>query len=120
MHLDHLLIAMRTLVKFTLMDWLLCMVILVGIYGHILLGMMTIQLDLTTVHVTMVAHNQFLLMLEMTTTVKLEEIHAVELIPMIHCGMDSSVMVWRLPAVLASTCRGSSRHSVRPRLTTLN
>ena len=32
----------------------------------------------------------------------------------IHCGADSNVLVRRLPAVLITTCRGSTRHSVRP------
>ena len=39
---------------------------------------------------------------------------------MIHCGMDSSVLVWRFPAVLIPTCHGSARHSVRPPLRILN
>ena len=39
---------------------------------------------------------------------------------MIHYGMDSNVLVWRLPAVLTPTCRGSTRHSVRPPLRALN
>ena len=34
--------------------------------------------------------------------------------------MDSSVMVVRLPAAHTPTCRGSSRHSMRPPLRTLN
>ena len=33
---------------------------------------------------------------------------------MLPCGMGSSVMVWRLPAVLIPRCHGSSRHSMRP------
>ena len=36
------------------------------------------------------------------------------------CGMDSNVLVWRLPVVLTPTCRGSIRRSVRPPLRTLN
>ena len=51
--------------------------------------------------------------LEMVTTVVFSTIQ-------IHCGMDSSVVVWRLPAAHTPTCHGSSRHSVRPPLRTLN
>ena len=38
----------------------------------------------------------------------------------IHCGTDSSVVVMRLPAAHTPICHGSSRHSVRPSLRTLN
>ena len=40
---------------------ILCVVIFEVIYGHILLGIMTIKVDRTVVHVTLVVHNQFLL-----------------------------------------------------------
>ena len=109
--------------KFTLMDWLLCVVILVGIYGHILLGLWTFQLDLTAVHVMMVLYNQFLLLLKITTIVNLVlplmNVTTLSLL-MTSYGMDSSAVVRRLPAVLTSTCRGSSRHSARSQPKTLN
>ena len=52
---------------------------------------------------------RFFPMLAVTTTVRLATIRMVHrrIFPMIPCKMGSSVMVWRLPAVLTPTCRGS-------------
>ena len=36
------------------------------------------------------------------------------------CGMGNSVVVWKLPAAHTPTCCGSSKHSTRTQLTTLN
>ena len=98
-------------IKFTLMVWLSCVVILVSIYGHMLLGMMSIQLNLIVVHVTLVAYNQLLHLLGTTTTVNQVELDALEIYSsMIHCGMDSSVITWRHLVAFVLICRGSSRH----------
>ena len=64
-------------------------------------------------------------LLAVTTTVRLVTMIKLAVItllfiPMTHCGVDSNVLVMRLPAVLTPTCRGSTRHSVRPPLRTLN
>ena len=40
--------------------------------------------------------------------------HDIPSTPMTHCGMDSNVLVRRLPAVLTPACHGSTRHSVGP------
>ena len=56
----------------------------------------------------MVIHACLLRLLAVTTTVRLVTmIILVVLITftlMTHCGMDSNVLVWRLPAVLTPTC----------------
>ena len=71
------------------------------------------------VHAIQAVLLRFLPLLVVTTTVRLVTMiirHTILSFPMILCGMDSSVLVWRLPAVLTPTCHGSSRHSVRPPL----
>ena len=75
-----------------------------------------------TVHAIMDPQLYSLLMLVVTTTVNPEILEGVVVFSTIqtHCRMDGSVVVWRLPAALTPTYRGSSRHSVRPPLRTLN
>ena len=74
---------------------------------------------------TMVIHTCLPHLLAVTTTVRLVTMIKLAVLtlpftPMTHCGMGSNVLVRRLPAVLTPTCRGSTRHSMRPPLRTLN
>ena len=79
-----------------------------------------------TVHMIVHVNKTLLLslhhMLVLTTTVSLVFACAA-LLPtstLIHCGMDSCVVVVSLPAAHTPTCHGSSRHSMSPPLRTLN
>ena len=75
------------------------------------------------VHVIMEVLISHLLLLAVTTTVNLEILLTCAILystPMTPCEMDSSVVVVRLPAAHTPKCHGSSRHSMRPPLRTLN
>ena len=90
--------------------------------GHMLLELAKLQLMLKLrtlcVHVILIVLVRFLRTLVVTTTVRLVNNAGIDrfvcFFTMILCGMGSSVMVWRLPAVLTPTCHSLSRHSVRP------
>ena len=109
MHFDHIFKLVPTLTKFTLMDCLYFMAVLVTIlYGHMQLVIMRILLVLTLVHVTTEAHSRFLPTLAVTTTVSLGIMVATVLMLcfLMSCGMDSSVMVERVPVAHTPTCHG--------------
>ena len=116
--------------KFTLMGCLYLMAVLVTIYGHTRLGSSRALPITSIVHVTQEAQSRFLPTLAMTTTVSLgikcsslmvhHVLNIVYYTLEMSCGMDSSVVVWRLPAALTPTCHGSSKHSTRTQLTILN
>ena len=70
---------------------------------------------------------RYLPLLVMTTIVRLVIMTILDSVALLTlstlmtpCGMDSSVLVQRLPAAHTPTCHGSSRHSMRPPLRTLN
>ena len=91
--------------------------------GHTLVVLMMLH----STFINMIVHvNKSLLLslhhlLVLTTTVSLvlNFVALHHLSTMTHCGMDSSVVV-RLSAAHTPTCHGSSRHSMRPPLRTLN
>ena len=93
--------------------------------GH---NMLVVLMMLQSTFINMIVHvNKTLLsslhhMLVLTTTVSLVLTRAALLHSsiMTHCGMDSSVVEVGLPAAHIPTCHGSSRHSMRPPLRTLN
>ena len=95
---EHFVI-MLMLINFTLLDWLLCMVVPVSTSGHIRLVMTTISIIYGPVHVTKEAHIRSLHSLAMTTTVNLVTMDpVVAVIPvfctlMMCCGMENNVMV---------------------------
>ena len=80
-------------------------------FGHMLLDCFFKLVSVLFAHVPaiLVVLFMFLPIMVMTTTVRLATIRMVyrRIFPMIPCGMGSSVLVWRLPAVLTPTCRGS-------------
>ena len=90
--------------------------------GHMLLESLLVKVAflVNVPAILVVILIKFLLLLAVTTTVRVVSILLVLLMVyfpiLILCGMVSNVLVQRLPAVLTPTCRGSSRHSVRPPL----
>ena len=83
-------------------------------------GFLRVFMRSSIVHVTQGTHYRFLPTLAMTTTASLEMmwtqlVHHVEILYtlLMSCGMDSSVLLWRLPAAHTPACHGSSKHSAR-------
>ena len=92
--------------------------------GHMLVTLMILLQTVihSVVHVSKALLLSLHHMLALTTIVSLVLTRAALLhsSTMTHCGMDSSVVVVELPAAHTPTCHGSSRHSMRPPLRTLN
>ena len=114
--------TMQLLMKLSLTDCRSCMVLLVKTFGHMPQDSVKVVLLMQSVHVTTDFYLNFHHTLVVTTTLSLEILEVLVAFStiQIHCGMDSSVVVRRLPAAHTPTCHGSSRHSVRPPLRTLN
>ena len=106
------------------MEWLLHTIFLLAITsGHMLVEDRKTASAYMLVPVTMAVQYSLhclLVMITIESQLLLLEFVIIHSFPVIHCGMDSSVMVMRLRAVLTPTCRGSSRHLTRPQLRTLN
>ena len=122
--LSNLLILTHLLKELMLMGLPSHMAVLVAnTFGLMLLDVIFGQVQ-QRVLVILAMVSILLLLLVVTTTVRLVTMMSLVVIIifslMIHYGMDSNVLVWRLPAVLTPTCRGSTRHLVRPPLKTLN
>ena len=91
--------------------------------GHtpVVVKIVNVTMVYTIVHVNKTLLLSLHHVLVLTTTESLVLIYAAmhHISTMAYCGMDSSVVVVRLPAAHTSTCHGSSRHSMRPPLRTL-